>query len=55
METLGIGGFAVTMPHKEDAAAAVDEVDAAARALRSVNTVVLRDDGSTFGASTDGG
>lgn len=54
MRVLGIGGFAVTMPHKEQAAAAVDEVDAAARALRSVNTVVLRDDGSTFGASTDG-
>ena len=54
MRALGIGGFAVTMPHKADVAAAVDEVDAAAAALRSVNTVVLRDDGSTFGASTDG-
>jgi shikimate dehydrogenase len=54
MRTLGIGGFAVTTPHKADAAAAVDEVDAASSALRSVNTVVLRDDGSTFGVSTDG-
>lgn len=54
MRTLGIGGFAVTTPHKADVAAAVDEVDVAAAALRSVNTVVLRDDGSTFGASTDG-
>lgn len=54
MRTLGIGGLAVTMPHKADAAAAVDEVDPTAGALRSVNTVVLRDDGSTFGASTDG-
>jgi shikimate dehydrogenase len=54
MRVLGIGGFAVTMPHKADAAAAVDEVDAAAAALRSVNTVVLREDGTTFGASTDG-
>lgn len=54
MRTLGIAGFAVTMPHKADAAAAVDAVDVAAAALRSVNTVVLRDDGSTFGASTDG-
>lgn len=54
MRTLGIGGYAVTMPHKEQMAAAVDEVDPAAAALRSVNTVVLRDDGSTFGASTDG-
>jgi len=32
----------------------VDAVDDAAAALRSVNTVVLRADGSTFGASTDG-
>ena len=54
MRTLGIGGFAVTTPHKADVAAAVDEVDAASAALRSVNTVVLRDDGSTFGVSTDG-
>lgn len=54
MATLDIGGFAVTMPHKEQAAASVDEVDPVASALRSVNTVVLRDDGTTFGASTDG-
>lgn len=54
MQTLGIGGFAVTMPHKADVAAAVDEVDPAAAALGSVNTVVLRPDGSTLGASTDG-
>lgn len=52
--TLGLGGLAVTTPHKQDVAAAVDEVDPAARALGSVNTVVLRDDGTTFGASTDG-
>jgi shikimate dehydrogenase len=54
MQVLGIGGFAVTTPHKADVAAAVDEIDPAAAALDSVNTVVLRDDGTTFGASTDG-
>ncbi len=54
MPVLGIGGYAVTTPHKVDAARAVDDVDPAARALRSVNTVVLRADGSIFGASTDG-
>jgi shikimate dehydrogenase len=54
MRTLGIGGYAVTTPHKADVADAVDEVDRAAADLRSVNTVVLGDDGSTFGASTDG-
>lgn len=54
MAVLDIGGLAVTMPHKEQAAEAVDAVDPAAAALRSVNTVVLRPDGTTFGASTDG-
>ena len=54
MRTLGIAGLAVTMPHKADVAAAVDELDPSAAMLRSVNTVVLRDDGSTLGASTDG-
>jgi shikimate dehydrogenase len=54
MKALGIAGYAVTTPHKADVAQAVDEVDAAAGALRSVNTVVLRGDGTTLGASTDG-
>jgi shikimate dehydrogenase len=54
MAVLGVRGLSVTMPHKEDVAAAVDAVDEAAAALRSVNTVVFGDDGSTFGASTDG-
>ena len=54
MSVLGIAGLAVTRPHKEAAAHVVDEIDAAAAALSSVNTVVLRDDGTTYGASTDG-
>ena len=54
MRALGIGGLAVTTPHKRDVALAVDAVDPASRALESVNTVVLREDGSTFGVSTDG-
>ena len=54
MRALGIGGLAVTMPHKADVAAAVDELDPAAAALGSVNTVLLRSDGSTYGTSTDG-
>ena len=54
MHTFGVRGLAVTMPHKVDVAAAVDEVDPAAKALGAVNTVVLRHDGTTFGASTDG-
>ncbi len=51
---LGLAGFNVTMPHKEDVAAACDELTADAAALRSVNTVVARPDGRTLGDSTDG-
>lgn len=51
---LGIDGLNVTMPHKEDAAAACDELTEDAAALRSVNTVVRRADGTLLGASTDG-
>jgi shikimate dehydrogenase len=54
MRTLGIAGYSVTTPHKSDVAAVVDELDPAVARLHSVNTVVLRDDGSTFGTSTDG-
>ena len=54
MRTLGIGGLSVTMPHKEDVAAAVDELAPAAAALRSVNTVARGDDGRLVGHSTDG-
>ena len=48
MGVLGIGGYAVTMPHKQEAFESVDEVDPAAAALGAVNTVVLRGDGSTY-------
>jgi len=54
MRVLGFGGLSVTMPHKEAVADAVDALDPAARALRSVNTVVPAPDGSLIGYSTDG-
>ena len=54
MRALGIAGLSVTMPHKEDVAAAVDVLDPAAAALRSVNTVVALRDGRLAGHSTDG-
>lgn len=54
MRALGLRGMSVTMPHKVTAAHAVDELDPSAAALESVNTIVLRDDGTTFGTSTDG-
>jgi shikimate dehydrogenase len=54
MPVLGISGLSVTMPHKADAARACDELTADAAALEVVNTVVLREDGSLWGDSTDG-
>jgi shikimate dehydrogenase len=54
MRALGIGGLSVTMPHKEEIAAAVDDLDPAAAALGSANTVVLQPDGRSAGYSTDG-
>jgi shikimate dehydrogenase len=54
MRVLGLGGLSVTMPHKEAVAALVDELDPAAAALRSVNTVVPVGDGRLKGYSTDG-
>jgi shikimate dehydrogenase len=54
MRTLGIGGLSVTTPHKEAVAAAVDELDPEAAALRSVNTVSWDGHGRLVGHSTDG-
>jgi len=53
MRLLGIAGLSVTMPHKADAAAAVDRLEPAARALQSVNTVSWDGD-QLVGSSTDG-
>jgi len=50
---LGVGGFNVTIPHKEAIVAYIDEVSAAARAIGAVNTVQVRD-GTTLGYNTDG-
>jgi shikimate dehydrogenase len=54
MRVFGLGGLSVTMPHKEAVAGLVDELDPAAAALRSVNTVVPLGDGRLKGYSTDG-
>lgn len=54
MRALGISGLSVTMPHKHDAALAVDRLDPASVALGSINTVSVDPDGALAGASTDG-
>lgn len=51
---LGFAGANVTMPHKEAAFAAMDDVDAAAQRLGAVNTIVVRPDGRLLGSNTDG-
>ncbi len=51
---LGLAGLNVTMPHKADVAAACDQLTPDAAALASVNTVVIRPDGTALGATTDG-
>jgi shikimate dehydrogenase len=53
MRILAIEGLSVTMPHKDDVFASVDDVTERARALRTCNTVFWRD-GALVGDSTDG-
>jgi shikimate dehydrogenase len=52
---LGFLGFNVTLPHKEDVAGMVDEMDEPARISGAVNTVIVWEDGSLRGLNTDGG
>jgi shikimate dehydrogenase len=53
MRVLGIDGYSVTMPHKSDVAAGVDECSPDAAALGAVNCVVNRG-GRLVGHNTDG-
>jgi shikimate dehydrogenase len=54
MRSGGLTGLSVTMPHKGDVAKLVDSCSETARRLGAVNCVVLREDGTLFGANTDG-
>lgn len=53
VRTLGMGGVSVTMPLKEEVAAAVDELTPVAARLGAVNCVIVRHR-RTVGDSTDG-
>ncbi len=53
LRALGVVGANVTLPHKERVMAALDEVDATARAIGAVNTIV-RDGERLIGTNTDG-
>jgi shikimate dehydrogenase len=52
VRALGIRGCSVSMPFKEDVIHLVDEVEASARAIHSVNTIV-NDDGHLSASNTD--
>jgi shikimate dehydrogenase len=54
VRTLGLAGMNVTMPHKDDAAGACDELDDEALPLGAVNTVVVGTGGALVGHATDG-
>ncbi len=47
-------GVNITVPHKQAAAAQVDQLDDNARRIGAVNTIVVRPDGTLHGTNTDG-
>ena len=51
---LGFAGCNLTVPLKELALGYLDELDAEAKRIGSVNTVIVRADGSLYGRSSDG-
>jgi shikimate dehydrogenase len=54
MRTLGLGGLSVTMPHKDDVAAAADERSPAVERLGAANCVVPLGAGRLRAENTDG-
>lgn len=54
MQTLGVRGLSVTMPHKEAAATAAHHQTEAVSRLGVANTLWLDDDGRVWADSTDG-
>jgi shikimate dehydrogenase len=53
LKALNVQGLNVTIPHKETVCQYLDEIDASARLIGAVNTVVRRD-GKFIGFNTDG-
>lgn len=54
MFAAGFRGINVTVPHKLEALAACDDVDAAAQSMGAVNTIVFDEQGKRTGFNTDG-
>ena len=53
LPALGLRGVNVTIPHKIAVMAHLDAIDASARSLGAVNTVIVRADAGLVGANTD--
>ncbi len=53
LHPLGFAGCNLTIPHKQEAMAIVDEVDDVARKIGAISCVVVRPDGSLFGTNND--
>jgi shikimate dehydrogenase len=53
LPALGFRGVNITVPHKEAALAACDEVDPQAQRIGAVNTVVIDPSGQLIGSNTD--
>lgn len=52
LDAIGLAGCNLTLPHKEEALNFMDELDASAKAIGAVNTVVVRE-GKRIGSNTD--
>jgi shikimate dehydrogenase len=53
MQAFEVGGYSVTIPHKQTVMAAADEIEPVARRIGAVNTLRRRADGSLFATNTD--
>lgn len=53
LHPLGFSGCNLTIPHKQDALAIVDEIDPVAKAIGAISCVVVREDGTLFGTNND--
>ena len=51
---MGFKGVNITVPHKENALSAVDQISETARRLGAINTIIIDKDGSLWGDNTDG-
>ena len=54
LSPLGFAGCNITIPHKQQAMAIMDEVDEVARRIGAISCVIVRPDGSLAGTNNDG-